>query len=87
VRTGHPRVHGERGALAASPKLRGNRLTVECILDVVQGTRLSRTAASPETVESPPPPDLREHLGALLRAQVGAHVAFIPLFLLPFRLK
>jgi len=87
VRTGHPRVHGERGELAASPYLRGNRLTVECILDVVQGTRLSRTAASPETVESPPPPDLREHLGALLRAQVGAHVAFIPLFLLPFILK
>ena len=75
-----------RGELAASPYLRGDRLTVECFLDVVRGARLSPTAASPETVE-PPPPDLREHLGALLRAQVGAHVAFIPLFLLPFILK
>ncbi|KAG2576485.1 BTB/POZ and MATH domain-containing protein 2-like [Panicum virgatum] len=64
-----------RGELAASPYLRGDRLTVECFLDVVRGARLQPTAASPETVE-PPPPDLREHLGALLRTQVGADVAF-----------
>ncbi|PUZ49983.1 hypothetical protein GQ55_6G023000 [Panicum hallii var. hallii] len=65
-----------RAELAASPYLRDDRLTVECVLDVVQGTRLSRTTASPETVEPPPPPDLRGHLGALLRTQVGADVAF-----------
>ncbi|RLN04296.1 BTB/POZ and MATH domain-containing protein 4-like [Panicum miliaceum] len=65
-----------RSELAASPYLRDDRLTVECVLDVVQETRLSQTTASPETTVEPPPPDLRQHLGALLRTQVGADVAF-----------
>jgi speckle-type POZ protein len=59
--------------LAASPYLRDDRLTVECVLDVVQ-TLLSETTASPGTAE-PPPPDLSRHLGALLlRTPVGADV-------------
>lgn len=60
---------------AASPYLRDDRVTVECVLDVVQ-TLLSQTTASPGTAE-PPPPDLSRHLGALLlRTPVGADVTF-----------
>ncbi|KXG24338.2 hypothetical protein SORBI_3007G027500 [Sorghum bicolor] len=61
--------------LAASPYLRDDRLTVECVLDVVE-TFLSETTASPGTAE-PPPPDLSRHLGALLlQTPVGADVSF-----------
>jgi len=61
--------------LAASPYLRDDRLTVECVLDVVE-TFLSETTASPGNAE-PPPPDLSRHLGALLlRTPVGADVTF-----------
>jgi speckle-type POZ protein len=66
-----------RAELAASPYLGDDdRLTVECVLNVVQETRLSKTTAAPAIVDPPPPSDLWEHLAALLRTQVGADVTF-----------
>ncbi|RCV43901.1 hypothetical protein SETIT_9G331600v2 [Setaria italica] len=65
-----------RAELAASPYLGDDdRLTVECVLDVVQETWLSQTTAAPEIAE-PPPSDLREHFIGLLQTQVGADVTF-----------
>ncbi|KAL6856846.1 hypothetical protein ACP4OV_018228 [Aristida adscensionis] len=63
-----------RGKLAASPYLRDDRLTVECVLDVVLPPSL--TQATAVAAAPPPPPDLWRHLGALLQAPETADVAF-----------
>ncbi|XP_062192488.1 BTB/POZ and MATH domain-containing protein 1-like [Phragmites australis] len=64
-----------RSELAASPYLRDDCLTVECVLDVVQEPSLTQTTVSSEIVE-PPPSDLWKHLGQLLQMQEGTDVTF-----------
>ncbi|CAN6337038.1 unnamed protein product [Urochloa humidicola] len=60
--------------MASSPITKSTSTTETLRGELV--TRLSWTTAAPAIAE-PPPPDLREHLGALLRTpQVGADVTF-----------
>ncbi|KAL6658822.1 hypothetical protein ACP70R_002862 [Stipagrostis hirtigluma subsp. patula] len=70
------RAFMSRSELAASPYLRDDRLTVECVLDVVLEPSLTPTTAAPGVLAQPPPPDLWKHLGALLRTPETADVAF-----------
>jgi speckle-type POZ protein len=60
--------------LEASPYLRDDRLTIECVLDVVQDAVVSRTTPSVE-VELPAS-DLPAHLGRLLEEPEGADITF-----------
>ncbi|CAM0950969.1 unnamed protein product [Alopecurus aequalis] len=60
--------------LQASPYLRDDRLTIECVLDVVQDAVVTRTTPSVEV--EVPVSDLPVHLGRLLEEQEGADIRF-----------
>jgi speckle-type POZ protein len=60
--------------LEASPYLRDDRLTIECVLDVVQDAVVSRTTPSVEV--EVPASDLPAHLGRLLEEPEGADITF-----------
>ncbi|XP_051202155.1 BTB/POZ and MATH domain-containing protein 2-like [Lolium perenne] len=60
--------------LEASPYLRDDRLTVECVLDVVQDAVVTRATPSVEVVV--PVSDLPAHLGRLLEEQEGVDITF-----------
>ncbi|TVU43531.1 hypothetical protein EJB05_10010, partial [Eragrostis curvula] len=68
---GRPRIHGATRASGGDD----DRLTVECVLDVMQEPRFTPTAVTREVV-APPPPELWKDLGRLMQTQVGADVAF-----------
>ncbi|KAL6659511.1 hypothetical protein ACP70R_003551 [Stipagrostis hirtigluma subsp. patula] len=76
----HKKCKGKRGArefmlrseLEASPYLRGDRLTVECVLDVV----VAGGEAAALFQHRMPPSDLAKHMGELLDKQDHADIAF-----------
>ncbi|RCV43900.1 hypothetical protein SETIT_9G331500v2 [Setaria italica] len=78
----HKKCKGKRGArafmpraeLEASPYLRGDRLTIECVVDVVVAA--GEAVAPPPRRLRAPPPDLSKHLGDLLDQQDLADIAF-----------
>ncbi|KAL6843199.1 hypothetical protein ACP4OV_026912 [Aristida adscensionis] len=61
-----------RSELEASPYLRGDRLTIECVVTVLREPRVSAERPCPR-IEAPPS-DLAAHLGKLLEAEKGADV-------------
>ncbi|PUZ49984.1 hypothetical protein GQ55_6G022900 [Panicum hallii var. hallii] len=73
----HRKCKGKRGAralmlrseLEASPYLRGDRLTIECVVDV------AAAGVAPRQLRAPPS-DLSKHLGDLLDQQDRTDVAF-----------
>ncbi|KAM0873914.1 hypothetical protein ACQ4PT_037763 [Festuca glaucescens] len=60
--------------LEASPYLRDDRLTVECVIDVVQDAVVTR--ATPSVEVEVPVSDLPAHLGRLLEEQEGVDITF-----------
>ncbi|CAN6327554.1 unnamed protein product [Urochloa humidicola] len=80
----HKKCKGKRGArafmlrsdLEASPYLRGDRLTIECVVDVVVSGDKAAAVAPPTRQLRAPPSDLSKHLGALLDQKDLADIAF-----------
>ncbi|CAN6350425.1 unnamed protein product [Urochloa humidicola] len=79
----HKKCKGKRGArafmlrseLEASPYLRGDRLTIECVVDVVvAGGDKARPLAPPRQLRAPPS-DLSKHLGDMLDQRDLADIA------------
>ncbi|CAN6354620.1 unnamed protein product [Urochloa humidicola] len=78
----HKKCKGKRGArafmlrseLEASPYLRDDRLTIECVVDVVVAE--AAAVAPPPRQLKAPPSDLSKHLGVLLDQKDLADVAF-----------